>query len=311
MNNYPNVAILLATYNGEKYLECQIDSIFNQIEVNCTLFISDDSSQDKTVDIIKKYQKEFGIVNIILLDGPQKGHCANFLSLIERIPDDYDYYAYCDQDDYWKPDKLKSAIKILNSPEFYISKIPLLYCGRTDYVDNKLNYITKSPLFKYPPSFRNSIVQNIAGGNTMVFNVIAKINIKKSIFKNLITHDWWTYIVISACGGKVYYDPNSYVLYRQHSESIISGNYKLSSKLNNIIDLFKGKNNSWNTVHVQALLNIFDMLTFDNKSILLTFIKMRNSSIKHRFRMVEVCGLYRQTFKGTVMLYLAILINKI
>ena len=142
-NKLFRVAILLATYNGVKYIEKQIESIINQIEIDWTLYISDDNSTDGTLEYLLELKNNHYINSkIILLKGPQKGHCSNFLSLIDRCKGDFEYYSFCDQDDYWKPNKLITAIKTLEDQELKDNLLmPLLYCGRTDYVDNNLQFI--------------------------------------------------------------------------------------------------------------------------------------------------------------------------
>ena len=106
--NKRSIAILMATYNGEKYLKEQIDSIMNQTNHDWTLYIQDDGSKDKTLDIIKSYSDE----RIVWVDNglTRQGCCMNFMSLLNKV--ESSYYMFCDQDDVWLPEKVQISIYI-------------------------------------------------------------------------------------------------------------------------------------------------------------------------------------------------------
>ena len=103
------IAVLMSTYNGEKYIEQQIKSILAQENVDVTLYIRDDGSFDNTVYCIKKFQDK----NINIIIGDNKGPCNSFLELVNLVDDTYDYYAFSDQDDVWLPQKLKKSIDLI------------------------------------------------------------------------------------------------------------------------------------------------------------------------------------------------------
>ena len=119
------VAVLMSTYNGERYLKEQIDSILDQEGVDTALYIRDDESADQTVQIIEEYRKKYP-GKIHLLKGRNKGPGRSFMELVYKVPDDYDYYAYSDQDDIWLTDKLEEGIRFLNESgkELYILPVP-------------------------------------------------------------------------------------------------------------------------------------------------------------------------------------------
>lgn len=136
---------------------------------------SDDGSQDSTLDILNRFGLETNRIRIF--QGPENGFCQNFLSLICNDPIEADYYALSDQDDIWHEDKLARAVATLSN----ISReIPALYCSRTKLVDERNLEMGLSPLFRRTTGFRNALVQNIAGGNTMVFNHAARKLIRKA-----------------------------------------------------------------------------------------------------------------------------------
>lgn len=127
------VAILLTTYNGEKYLQDQLDSIAGQTYRNWKLYASDDGSTDSTLDILQRFQRQYGANQVHLFAGPRTGFAQNFLSLI-RNPDIHaEYFAFCDQDDVWFAHKLERSVTRLDVlPD---NTNPAVYCSRTRLID--------------------------------------------------------------------------------------------------------------------------------------------------------------------------------
>jgi len=212
---HPKVIILMGTYNGQRYLEEQLDSICAQTHKNWELWISDDGSSDNTGQILKDYQTRLGEHVLRIFSGPRKGFSANFLSLVCNENLAGTYFAYSDQDDIWQPSKLQKAVSWLNTVS---DETPALYCGRTKLVNEHGEAIGFSPLFKKRTGFLNALIQNIGGGNTMAFNFSA-LNLLREAGEaiNIVAHDWWTYMVVSGAGGVVFYDPNPTLDYRQQA----------------------------------------------------------------------------------------------
>ena len=205
------VAVLMATFNGEKFISKQIESILAQKDVNVHLYISDDASNDNTTEIIKNYKTKFPENFKKLFHVNFRSPSKNFLSLFVKVPDTYDYYAFSDQDDVWFDNKLKNSIKKID--ENYD-----LYCGRTENVHHNLVTFGYSPLFRNNPNFRNALVQSVAGSNTMVFNNKIFNLVKPSFNCDVPMHDWWIYILTTFANHKVYYDPIPQLFYRQHQK---------------------------------------------------------------------------------------------
>jgi glycosyltransferase involved in cell wall biosynthesis len=106
------IAIAMATYNGEKYLKEQIDSILEQSYNNWVLYIHDDNSQDNTVSIIKEYQLKYSNKIVFLDDDISFGNPQdNFSYIITKIPESYEYYMFSDQDDFWLENKIEITLK--------------------------------------------------------------------------------------------------------------------------------------------------------------------------------------------------------
>lgn len=294
---YPSVAILLCIYNGERFLAEQLDSLQSQLHQNWILIVSVDGSNDGTLDILRKYQAKWPKGKMSIRNGPQRGFCQNFLSLVCDHEIKADYYAFCDQDDVWLPEKLTIALQtIMANQNIYV---PFIYCGRTSYVADDLQLRGIPPLFVFPPSFRNSLVQSIAGGNMMTFNLAAKLLIEKAGPLNVSSHDWWLYQLITGSGGFVFYGPVPYVLYRQHDDAIVGGNNTFSAKIERIVLLLQGCFRAWNTQNIVALNEVKNLLAKYHQAILNLFETLRKANLINHFRLMEICGLYRQTCHGT------------
>ncbi|WP_241898920.1 MULTISPECIES: glycosyltransferase family 2 protein [unclassified Erwinia] len=308
MINHKRVAILLCTYNGSEYLKKQIDSIVGQTEKNWVIFASDDGSSDNTLDILNEYRIKLGSEKFHILKGPGKGFAWNFLSLLESCGEHFDYFAFCDQDDEWMPEKLATGISRLSAAE--LTK-PAVYCGRTQLVDKHNNDIGKSPLFTKPPSFKNALIQSIAGGNTMILNIAARnIVIKTPRYEKIISHDWWIYIIITAVGGNIYYDPKPTIKYRQHTGNIVGSNIGWFARFKRVSGLLDGHFKGWIDANILALKKTNQELTHENQIILNEFEKARASGFFKRINIFLKLGIYRQTFAGTLGLFVAILLKK-
>jgi len=305
----PLVAILLCTYNGARFLVTQLESIEGQAHQNWVVFASDDGSNDRTLEILQRYQASWPSGKLIIRSGPQKGFCQNFLSLACDPEIKANYYAFCDQDDVWLPKKL--AVALQNIAQNQGPDEAYVYCGRTTYVDEKLRKVGSSPLFAFPRTFRNALIQSIAGGNTMVFNQKTKEYLEKAGSVNHPSHDWWVYQLVTGIGGVVFYDPEAQVLYRQHKDALVGGNNSILARVERISMVFKGQFRQWSDMNIAALCSIKPLLNHGGQETLELFKRMRGAPFRDRLRLMEVAGLYRQTWRGTISLLLAALMRKI
>ena len=303
------VALLLCTYQGERYLAKQLDSFAAQTYSAWDLYVSDDGSLDGTLTLLEQRRQVWPSHQVKVFDGPNKGFSANFLSLICRPEIQADYYSISDQDDIWNPDKLERAIQWISTVP---RNVPGLYCSRTTLVDENEKLLGQSPLFTRPPSFANALVQNIAGGNTMVLNEAARRLIAKAgPHIKVVAHDWWVYIVVTACGGKVRYDPHPSLLYRQHGGNLIGSNAGLRARLRRVRMLFQGSLQEWSDQHLAALTALAQDITPENRRILEIFSHARGQTLMGRLLGVKRSGIYRQTTLGNIGLYAAAFSNRI
>jgi len=224
------LAILLSTYNGEKYLEEQIESILQQSFSNFDIYIRDDGSTDSTISIIQEYTQQYS--NIHFFKGLNLGAAMSFMDLVKEV--DSDYYMFCDQDDVWLQNKIEKSISKINQIEKK-SEGAVLVFSDAKIVDEKLNLVDNSfwnynktypKILLSNPKFIN--VFNCTPGCTMIFNN----ELKKYLTdydEDILMHDW--YIMIKALQkGIVSCVNESLMLYRQHSNNTIGAN-KVSVKI--------------------------------------------------------------------------------
>jgi len=294
---------------GQLHLREQLDSIADQTHSNWRLWVSDDGSTDGTLDILFEYMKHFGFNKLIIKSGPAQGYVKNFLSLVCNPQIVAEYYAYSDQDDIWVPGKLARALEWLQTVPAHQ---PALYCGRTCNVNEGNQFVSLSPLFAKQPSFANALVQSIAGGNTMVFNRAA-CHLLRAAGANVqvVSHDWWTYLVVSGCGGQVFYDARPMVRYRQHSGNLIGTNNSWADRVVRLGMIFKGRFSDWTDMHINALNRLYGNLAPDNALKLGEFTKARGGGLWARLAGIKCCGVYRQTLMGNLGLIVAALLKKI
>lgn len=302
------VAILMGTYNGEEFLQEQLDSITSQTISDWVIHVSDDGSTDKTVEIIQNFKLSIGEEKIFIRNGPHKGFVANFLSIACDELIKAEFYAYCDQDDIWEQDKLEQAIKWLNEVP---NKTPAMYCSRTRLIDSNGKCIGFSTLFKRPPSFENALVQSIAGANTIVFNQAAKdLLIKAGANVEVPSHDWWLYLVITACSGLVKYDAYPSVRYRQHGKNLVGKNLGFRALLKRLAMGVSGTFSTWTGQHLLALEKLHGQFSDGSLQCLKKFKLLRYSNLIYRVFHVDTALVYRQTWLGNFLLNVAIILGK-
>lgn len=207
-----SVAILLSAYNGEKYIKEQIDSLISQTYSKIHIYIRDDGSKDNTLSIIKHYAKNNE--NITIMEGENYGFVKSFFALLKAV-EDADYYAFCDQDDVWREDKIQRSVDMLSKLN---ENKPNLFFSNSDYYDIDLNFVANGEQNKIY-NFRNSLVECVSQGMTMCINKTARNMLIENEPKNCISHDCWIYMLCSGLGQMVY-DKEALVKYRRHTTSV-------------------------------------------------------------------------------------------
>ncbi len=227
------VLVLMSTYNGERYIKEQIDSIINQVGVELFLLVRDDGSLDETCKIIESFTDNNN--NIVFIKGNNVGVIKSFSMLIEmskNYQQSVDYYAFADQDDVWLPDKIETACDSLNMMD---SSIPLLFSSNSIVVDEKLN---KKGMFHKQKPYRTRenvmVYPTTEQGCSMVFNrkALELYNYCPPIVS------WHDRRMMLLCNffGKTVYCHTPLFLYRIHSNNTQVKNNSIVKRLYN--DLF-------------------------------------------------------------------------
>lgn len=213
------IEILLATYNGGKYLRQQLDSILNQTCREWQLLVRDDGSDDNTVEIIKDYIERYPGKIILISDNKGRlGACLNFGELLNYST--ADYIMFSDQDDVWLPKKIQLTFELMKSAEVLYPDRPLLVHTDLIVVDSDLNVIAES-MWNYHnicptigDDLAKTLVEGVVSGCTMMINKRAK-DVSSPIPREAIIHDWWIAVHV-AKHGKIIYSSVPLILYRQH-----------------------------------------------------------------------------------------------
>ncbi|WP_259644941.1 glycosyltransferase [Pseudomonas cichorii] len=302
----------MCTFNGQRFLPQQLESINNQRWPGWFIALSDDGSSDNTLEIASHYQALWGEERINVWRGPGLGFARNFMSFTRNRTLQAEFYAWCDQDDIWHEDKLQVAITWLQSVPH---DEPALYLGRTELISEQGEVLGHSPLFGRPPSFANALVQNIGGGNTMVFNHAARCLFQDAAERlallslDIVSHDWWAYLLVTGVGGQVHYEPTAYVGYRQHEHNLVGSNAGWRARTVRIRQLFKGRFRDWNTTNIAALEAVLLYLTDENRDLLEQLKALRSPSLRVRLASLRRTDIYRQTRLGNLGLLVAVLLN--
>ena len=273
------VTVLLAVYNGEKYLAQQIDSILSQTVKDIKIVIRDDGSCDNSVDIINYYCNNYPDKVFCLNGSPTGSAKQNFAKLLEACDDDY--IMFCDQDDVWLPQKVETTLAAMQKSEGG-SKIPVLVHTDLKVVDQNLKVISDS-FFKFQKLIQSEItlprllVQNYVTGCTVMINRALKEKCKK-IPNDCIMHDWWLALVAVIFGRLVCVNEST-MLYRQHSDNQVGAkaSYGIAFIKRKISTLSEVRKN-YNATYIQAaeLLDVYgESLSKRDKEILQIYCRIR------------------------------------
>lgn len=243
------MCVLMSTYNGEKFLAEQIDSILAQRDVKVYLLVRDDGSSDKTCEILEKY---CGQEKLSWYSGKNLGVAKSFWDLLKKAPES-EYYAFSDQDDIWEINKLICAVRQIKKSNM---ERPVLYFSNKTLVDTECK-----PLYRKDERVRGvtlnySFLKGFASGCTMVFN--------KSLYYELIRyepqvmtmHDSWILKVAGAV-GTVMYDKTPHILYRQHGNNTVGNQTRIKHFKRHIRNITYYRYDNMRSIMARQLLDYY------------------------------------------------------
>ena len=301
------VLVLLSLYNGEKYIKEQLDSLLNQT-MPVFVLARDDGSTDNTTSIIKEYINKYN--NIVLIEGENKGFVKSFNELLMNpMVDNFKWIAFCDQDDVWLENKLEKALSKLEVEGDY--NLPLMYCSNLTLSDENLAEINFMRKENISFSKKSAMVENIATGCSVVFNQSAAILYRKSIQIEMIAHDYNMFFICMFF-GKVIYDSNSYILYRQHYNNLIGGHSKsFIQGFRDVLYDFFNPNEQRRLKWIKAFYSVYlDYLSENDKKIFNTVI-LYKKNLLCRLRLIFDTGYRGYSFKMTLAFKVRALIGRL
>ena len=301
--------ILLAAYNGEKFIREQIESLLAQKCEGFSLhiFVRDDGSKDGTLDILHEYENQG---KLKLFTGENKGFAKNFLTLAS-LCDEADYYAFCDHDDIWENFKVQKAFDALEARPEEEKEKPLLYFSNYEFYNEEMTSHTPHSMGKLTPCFANAMLDCPALGCTQVFNNAARRELVKAMPEHVVGHDCWTYMLCAGLGN-VIFDDSVTLRFRRHKGSASAEGMSFI-----LLQLWRIKTyfakNRFLAIHLM-LQNFRDLysgrLSVDNRELLELFTQDKNS-IGIAFKKAFHKGRFRPKLSDEIMLRIISLTGKI
>ena len=299
------LAILMSTYNGEKYIEAQIESILQQeTDMPFDLIVRDDGSKDATVEILQRYQEK-GLLKYYT--GENLGAAKGFIQLL-RQNTGYDYYAYADQDDVWDPDKIAKGLEAINGVVG-----PAIYCTNAALVDDQLQSLGRNTHREIPHYNLLSILclASCAQGCTSVFNqALAQIIQNHDVPDVFIMHDSLLTCLCALIDGKIIYDHRPSMKYRMHSANVfgmVTAKQSLSKVIKSRWKEITAKPKVSMYIQAKNILNTYsDHISPENRKVCETVIRSEKS-LGARLKLVFSRQLKHDTLNKTVTKKLKIL----
>ncbi len=232
MHNKTEVAILLATYNGERFLQEQLTSIFAQSYQDFTLYVADDASSDTTVEIVRKFQEKYPQRIHYTINDRRVGFVKNFENLLEKTKEKYIFF--CDQDDIWLPSKIEAELKAMKEAEQKFPNRPIMVHSDLSMIDeNGVNVSNSYFSFRGYTLKMHKDLGHILGpcgviGNTMLINQHLRSRVLP-FPSTLDAHDYWIAVVNELFGIRVTLN-TPLVAYRIHQTNTSNSTHSLKKK---------------------------------------------------------------------------------
>ena len=296
------VAVILCSFNPNlSYFDKQIESISNQKHKNLHVYIFDDGTSKEKLLKMKSILSDYDLSFTITVRKNNYGCCMNFLHALREVSDS-DYYCFSDQDDIWLSDKLSKGLKSLENYD--------LYCSSTILINDKdkkigINNIDTSP------SFKHSLVQSIAGGNTYIFNKKIRDLINDIRDLPYFSHDWFIYQLAAGSDSKIFYDSTPSILYRLHKNNLTGTSNTFFSKLKRLRMLMKGDFLNWTNRNIECLIGHKEVLKKNNLNIIYDFNKKRSGNLLERVSIYHDDNFRRSSIMQNITFYIALILKKI
>lgn len=298
------VSVLMALYQGARFLPEQLESIAAQRGIDWRLVVSDDGSTDGGPGIVRDFAAAHP-GRVTPREGPGSGAAANFRALLWAAGE-AEFTALSDQDDRWHPDKLARAAAALRTvPDGQ----PAIWCSSVVICDAALSPRGLSRLPRRAPSFRHALVQNMVQGNTLTLNRVALqlMQAADRLAGPVVMHDWWIYQIVTGAGGRVIFDPLPSVDYRQHGANVVGTDGPRAQ----IARMWHGRHAEWSRRNLAALTACAPLLSAEHRALLMEFARLLYGNPAQRLAALRRGGFHRQGAASQAALWVAAALGRV
>lgn len=294
------VDVIMATYNGEKYVSEQIHSVLRNTDCSVYVHVFDDGSTDQTLPLLETLKKDYPGHILVYQNETNLGVTRNFLTGISKVMSqnhEAQYFMLCDQDDIWHTDKIRKTLKRMRQMEKrYGAERPLLVFTDATLVNESLETIHTSffksqHLTTSKTGLAHILMENKCIGCTIMINRGFELYLRKTP-KEARYHDWWL-ALIAATFGNISYVNCATLLYRQHGNNVVGG-MDYTSYIKNRMKMVKCQKESLRMNQKQAI-EFYDMfdeaITMHKRMIIEEFIELFDSNFILR-RLKAISGGY-------------------
>jgi glycosyltransferase involved in cell wall biosynthesis len=301
------VAVVLSSYNGERYLAEQLESIVSQEGVDVTLLVRDDGSRDSSTSIVEAFASRYD--NVKLIRGDNRGVTGSFFAALAQAENTSDYFAFSDQDDVWEQGKLAKGVAALRAERD--TSVPSLYFSKLEVVDEQLRHIAYTRRIFRDISFKNALFQNIVTGCTVVMNRPARdIVLSAGQADSILIHDWWCYLAISAL-GRVIFDDKSAIKYRQHGRNQVGARMSFFGRVRSRYErTFRGLNGRFPSEQNKLFLDLYGQRLSDEQRRFMEFTLAAKRRLRHRITLAWSSEILMQTRLENALTRVGILLNR-
>ena len=302
------VAVLLSTYNGERFLPEQLASLQTQTCRDWLMYWRDDQSSDATPRLMADFISALGPFRSRVVPSEERiGPSESFLRLLRAAcADGNQVFAFADQDDVWLPEKLARGIAALAEAP---PGTPALYTARQVLVAADLKRIALSPIVRAPTGFPAALAQNLVTGCAMMLNRSAAELISASRAPSGTMHDWWCYLLVAAASGRLIFDTTPLVLSRQHTSNMVGAP---STRLRRGRAALRRGPAPFMSVlrqNVAALMDQPQLLSVTAQEQVVTIARALDGGARQRMSALRMRGLTRQTWAETMLFRLWFMLN--
>ncbi len=296
-----HVEVVMSSYNGEKSIVRQLDTIFAQKGVFITCTVRDDGSSDDTVQVLKEYRKNNA--NLFIIPGDNIGWERSFLDAL-RQSQKADYYAFSDQDDVWFSDKIRYGVDVLEMAKY--KEIPLLYhCNKISVGESLKALKEQAYKIEKPLNRRNAIAQEYVQGCSCIIDINAKKLICNYVPSLKFPHDYWVGLLCYYF-GEIFYSSEPFFYHVHHSNNASNDGSLWKSRFDRFRNFFK-KSTYFNPCH-DLLMGYRDLLT-EEDTLFLNRVLSYKKNLRNRFFLLIDSKFRRKSVIGSIALKIQVLLG--